>query len=291
MLNWRITTGNMRVDRYLDYQCQRARLSNSSEHWKDFGWALLQLVKKGTVKPNDEPAFEALLVLQKKHHELGDMVADILLLLAEAYGAQKNFVEMEKRMLEVATSSEEYPKRFFDLLDTLLGERSEACWELHQLALDHALEEVVEGNMVWNMAETVIIRARKHREQRLDYLLDHEMMVRLEPLGQYVFESVLNLPDNKVHQALLRWRYAYSSHGVEIPDSIKKAYNDAKEQGYTGFESLPTIVQPESESRDAADDAGEEQAPETDEPMPEPPTIAKAEEAKATETTEPAPEP
>jgi hypothetical protein len=205
LLNWRITTGNMRVDRYLDYQSQRARLSGNAEHWKDFCWGLIQVIQKGTVKPHDGPALAALEVLQKKQHELGDRIVDVLMLLAEARFAQKNLLDMEKCLLEVATRTVTRSAEFYELLDLLLSERADACWELHQLSINHALEAVASGKLGWSTAEAVIARARKHKEKRLDYLLEHDQMVALESLGTYVFEAALSLPDSKVHQALLRW--------------------------------------------------------------------------------------
>lgn len=274
LLNWRITTGNMRVDRYLSYQVERARLSGDSEHWKDLCWGLLQLVQKGTIKPQDGPALEALEILQKKHHELGEKIVDVLMMLAEARYAQSNFAEMERCLLEVGTRSTKQPSGFFELLEMLLNERPDACWELHQLALNHALQAVVEGRQVWSTAEAAIARSRKYRERRLDYLLEHPLMVKLEPLAHFVLDAILNLPENKVHQTLLRWRYAFSSRGADMTDSVKKAYTAAKEQGYTGMDSIPTVVQPADMGSSEMPGAEETQVPSED-VMPEPPQVAQ----------------
>ncbi|MCH7471839.1 hypothetical protein IIA79_02685 [bacterium] len=217
LLNWRITTGTMRLERRMQYLSERAQLTGEATDWKELLLSLQQQIKKGSLKPSDELVVSTLNTLFEHKIKLGEKAIMVSILHSESLLEQNKPRESEKVLEEVAIESNELPEEFFAQVEKQLKIRREASWELHQLLLMRALDALNEGRLSWSAVETRLDYAMLHKEELFDFLIEQEVLPREDRLSEFLVKQIIGMAPNKAQELLKRWRQALKRAGVEQP--------------------------------------------------------------------------
>ena len=249
LLNWRITTGNMRPERHLSYLSERATLTREVSHWKDFAWGLSQMISKGTVKPGDDLAVRALETLLEHKEMLGDKAAEVMLMMAEAQILRKNDKSAEDLLVDIAVEGRSISDDFHHLANSLLDHRPQCCWELHRIVLDHTLLEYREGRLGWNVVNERLERAHQHAQELAEYLTDHKDMVRDEKLAVYCLKRIVRLDANLLNEKISNWLRSFQRAKLQPPSAANEYMQIAAGKAANiEFPELPEYVIPDSRS-------------------------------------------
>jgi hypothetical protein len=227
LLNWRIVTGSLKPERQLAYLAERAELTGAVSDWKDYSWNVSQLISKGTVAPNDPLVLEALNTLLKNKGKLGDRLAAVQMLMAEAQLAQGKYRQAEIQLTDLATEATHLPDRFLNLVGDLVAKYPETNWMLQQQLLGPTVTALLEGKLNWNAAVERLDRARGHTTQLIEFLLEHERLTEDDRLGTYCLERICSLELHEADPLYDRWREVYKDAGREQPSGAAEVVEKA----------------------------------------------------------------
>ncbi|MEZ5338633.1 MAG: hypothetical protein R3F46_10235 [bacterium] len=247
LLNWRITTGNMRPERHLSYLSERASLTNEVSHWKDFAWGLSQMINKGTVKQGDDLAVRSLETLIENRQSLGDKAVEVTLMMAEAQILRKNDRQAEDLLVEIISEGRSVGEDFYQLANSLLDHRPQCCWELHQIVMEHSIKDYRSGRIGWNVLSERLERTHQHPLEIANYLTVHKEMVRDEKLAVYCLKRIVKLDSELIKDKIGNWFRAFQ-HAKQQPPSAANEYLQiaAGKVANIDFPELPEYVIPDS---------------------------------------------
>ena len=222
LLNWRITTGNMRPERHLSYLSERAALTTEVSHWKDFAWGLSQMISKGTVKQGDDLALRALQTLIENRNNLGDKAVEVTLMMAETQILRKNDRVAEDLLVEIITDGRNVTDDFYHLANSLLDHRPQCCWELHQIVLDSSISDYRGGQIGWNVLNERLERSHQHPLEIANYLTNHKEMVRDEKLAVYCMRRIVKLDAELLNEKIQNWLRSFQNAKQQPPSAANE---------------------------------------------------------------------
>ncbi|UNM07121.1 MAG: tetratricopeptide repeat protein [Planctomycetales bacterium] len=247
LLNWRITTGNMRPERHLSYLSERASLTNEVSHWKDFAWGLSQMISKGTVKQGDDLAVRSLETLIDNRQSLGDKAVEVTLMMAEAQILRKNDRLAEDMLVEIIAEGRSVGDDFFQLANSLLDHRPQCCWELHKIVMDNSVKEYRNGRIGWNVFSERLERSHQHPVEIANYLTNHKEMVRDEKLAVYTLKRIVKLDSELIKDKIGNWFRAFQQAKQQPPSAANEFLQIAAGKVTNiDFPELPDHVIPDS---------------------------------------------
>lgn len=267
LLNWRITTGNMRPERHLSYLGERSTLTREVSHWKDFAWGLSQMISKGTVKPGDDLAVRALETLIDHKEMLGDKASEVMLMMAEAQILRKNDKMAEDLLVDIAVENRHISEDFHHLANSLLDHRPQCCWELHRMVLEGSIADYREGRIGWNVLSERLERSHQHALEIADYLLQHKQMVRDEKLAVYCLKRIVKLDAELLNEKIGNWFRSFQIAKLQPPSAANEFLQIAAGKvSNIEFPELPEHVIPDSRNFVDSGVNGSEPLPAVDPP-------------------------
>lgn len=247
MLNWRITTGSLRPDRYLQYQSERAKLTADPADWKEYAYALSQLLKKESLKPGDETAFSALEELVANKGMLGERAASVVLTYVEGLLERKNYRLAEQVLINLAAENKILPENYQLVVLQLLDVRPEASWELHQAGFNHLIPAYISGKASWSQLLQRVERTHSYTHNLVDCLMNLPQMPTDEKLCTLTADRIMLLDQPLIPEYLERWRILLAKAGCEPPESALEVIERRKAGEATGF-AIPDISSTEQEA-------------------------------------------
>ena len=222
LLNWRITTGNMRPERHLKYLSERANLSGEVADWKDYSWGVSQLLKKEAIKLNEDVTVDSLKELLDNKVRLGDRAAQVQMMMAESLLERKNPRQAESYVIEMIGESETLPEAFAELVERLIEARNETAWELHRLVLIPSIAQFMEGKLNAQAIAEMFTRSHKYTAELVGFMLDNPAMPRNERLSVMTLERILPSDPDKVGPLIERYRQVHKDAAVAVPDEAEE---------------------------------------------------------------------
>ena len=195
LLTYRIVTGTLGSERFIEYLKERAHLTTSTTDWKEYALGIARLIRDGVVQANDELVGETLQDLVDHKANLGDQAVPIQQMLAESMMQRRNHRQAEFILVEAAVSGAVLPDSFYETVDALLAARPETCWELHQLVITRALTRFDNGEMDWPSVLQKLAAARLHEVQLITFLLEHPLTSKDPHLELYVRQNLQHVPE------------------------------------------------------------------------------------------------
>ncbi len=235
MLNWRITTGSLRPDRYLQYQSERAKLTADPADWKDYAYSLGQLLKKEALKPGDDTAFNALEELVANKGMLGERSASIVLTYVEGLLERKNYRQAEQTLINLSVDNKILPENYQLVVLQLLDVRPEASWELHQAGFNHLIPAYASGKANWSQLLQRVERTHAYTRDLVDCLMNAPQMPKDEKLCTLTADRIMLLDESLIQEYLDRWRILLSKAGCQPPESALEAIERRRSGVSTGF--------------------------------------------------------
>jgi hypothetical protein len=223
LYNWRITAGSLRPERKLKYLSERAHLTQTVDHWREYAYGLLQLLDKKNIERTDKLALSTLDDLLANIKMLGDQGVPIHYLCIEVMLETNRSRQAEELLFELvreATDPHRLPRQFFNLAGELLIKRPDAGWELHQLMLDATIADYAAGKHGFSAVEKLIQREKGKSAELLNYLLNHEALVKDKRLSVVAMSKILGSPNMKRDPYIKRWYEAYENVRVEPPAEV-----------------------------------------------------------------------
>lgn len=218
LLSWRITTGSLGPERFLEYLAERARLTANRSDWKDYAWGLDQLIKNGTLKLTGELTLKHLRDLMANKHRLGDRAVEVQLKMVDSHLQRNNQELAEELLIEVAADSSQLSETFVEAVERLLQVKPKAEWGLHTMVLNPLLADYAKGRVVWAQVLEKLDRVKHDRESVVDFLLSHDLMPRDEKLSLHALNLILQTKDQeRLHMLVERWTQRHIETDSPLP--------------------------------------------------------------------------
>jgi tetratricopeptide (TPR) repeat protein len=221
LLTYRIVTGTLGSERFIEYLKERAHLTAQTTDWKEYALGIARLIRDGVVQGNDELVSETLQDLVNNKAQLGDQVVPIQQMLAESMMQRRNHRQAEFILVEAAISGAELPDSFFETVDALLAARPETCWELHQLVITRALARFENGELDWPSVLQKLAAAKLHETQLITFLLEHPLTPKDPHLDVYIRQNLQHVPEES--RAQLTQRYEQLTGGRVLQPTAQGA--------------------------------------------------------------------
>lgn len=215
LLTYRIVTGTLGSERYLNYLRERAHLTEQTADWKEYALGVARLIRDGMVPANDELVNHALQDLVNNKHHLGDQSVPIQQMLAESMIQRRNHRQAEFVLVEAAISNKELPDSFYETVEALLDAKPETCWELHQLIIERSLGQLESGATDWPEVLQRLAGAKLHEQNLLSFLIEHPLTSLEARLVAYVRQNIPNLDSSEQAEMLGRFDQMLSSGGLQ----------------------------------------------------------------------------
>jgi hypothetical protein len=232
LLGWRIVTGSMRPEKQLAYLAERAELTGAVSDWKDFSWNVSQMISKGTLAANDPLVLDALNLMLKNKNKLGDRLAPVQILMAEAQIAQGKYRQAEIQLTDVATEAKRLPDKFLALVGELVAKYPETNWMLQKMLLEPTVTSLLEGKLNWATVQERLDRARGFTPELVDFLLEYPKLIDDDRLGLYALERIGSLERPVADPLFDRWREIYRDAGREQPAGTAEVVEKAVATGH-----------------------------------------------------------
>jgi hypothetical protein len=195
LLTYRIVTGTLGSERFIEYLKERAHITGQTVDWKEYALGIARLIRDGVVQGNDELVSVTLQDLVNNKAQLGDQAIPIQQMLAESMIQRRNHRQAEFILVEAAISGAALPEPFYETVDALLATRPETCWELHQLVITRALTRYEAAELDWPTLLQKLAGAKLHEVQLLNFLLDNSLTGKDYHLEAYFRQNLQHLPE------------------------------------------------------------------------------------------------
>ncbi len=217
LLTYRIVTGTLGSERFIEYLKERAHLTTQTTDWKEYALGIARLIRDGVVQGNDELVNETLQDLVNNKPQLGDQAVPIQQMLAESMMQRRNHRQAEFILVEAAISGADLPDSFYETVDALLAARPETCWELHQLVITRALKRFEAAEMDWPNVLQKLAAAKLHEVPLLTFLLEHPLTLQDSHLEAYVRQNLQNLPEEARAPLVARYEQLTGGRTLAAP--------------------------------------------------------------------------
>lgn len=226
LLTYRIVTGTLGSERFMEYLKERAHLTGQTVDWKDYALGIARLLRDGVVQGEDALVNATLQDLVNNKTQLGDQAVPIQQMLAESMMQRRNHRQAEFILVEAAVSGAELPEPFYETVDALLAARPETCWELHQLVINRALKRYEAAEMDWPSVLQKLAAAKSHDVQLLGYMLELPLTQHDHHLQSYIRQNLQSIAEEEREPLIQRYEQLAGGRVWTVPSQPHSASSE-----------------------------------------------------------------